>query len=104
MVRISSTHLNNFLSRLLDCLYFPSSTILNDYAKSNLRGIITPAQLLEISDSLTTIEMLTPEQRAAVRTTFAEGYNKQMRIMTVFSGAAVLTTLLVWERKPRRAE
>lgn len=92
-----------FLLEITDRL-LPSSTILNKYARSELQKSITLSQLLEISDSLTTIETLTPEQQAAVRTTFAEGYNKQMRIMTIFSGVAVLTTLLLWERRPRRVE
>jgi len=39
-----------------------------------------------------------------VRTAFAEGYNKQMGIMAGFSGVALLTSLLIWEKKPRRVE
>ena len=81
-----------------------SSTILNNYARSKLGDVVTMSQLVDISNSLTTIETLTAEQQAAVRMTFAEGYNKQMRIMTVFSGVAVLTTLLFWEKRPRRVE
>ena len=86
-----------FLMEITDHLLSPAQP-------SELQNIITSSQLLEISDSITTIETLTPEQQAAVRTTFAEGYNKQMRIMTIFSGVAVLTTLLLWERRPRRVE
>ncbi len=77
-------------------LTFPlfSSTVLYNHVRFKLQNVIAPSQLQDISNSCTTIDKLTSEQQVAVRMTFAEGYNKQMRIMAIFGGAAVLTTVL----------
>lgn len=84
------------------------STVLKNHVRSRLlessTSIITPKQLQLISGSLAVIDTFPPSQQAAIRTAFAEGYNRQMRIMTVFSGAALLTSLLIWEPKPRKTQ
>ncbi|CAD6581346.1 MAG: hypothetical protein ASARMPREDX12_000439 [Alectoria sarmentosa] len=77
------------------------STILNDHVRSRLQSLITPSELVDISNSFSAVEALTPAQQAAVRTAFAEGYNKQMQVMIAFSGAGFLTCLLLWEKKAR---
>ena len=81
-----------------------SSTILNNHTRSKLKSLITSSELLDISNSLSTIEALTPAQQATVRTAFAEGYNKQMQVMIAFSGMGLLACLLIWEKKPRGIE
>lgn len=83
------------------------STVLKNHVRSRLlqsSSSITPRQLQHISDSLAVIDTLPPDQQAAVRTAFAEGYNQQMRVMAVFSGLALLTSLLIWEKKPRKMQ
>lgn len=82
------------------------STVLKNHVRSRLlqsnSSSITPGLLQRISDSLVVIDSLPQDQQAAVRTAFAEGYNQQMRIMTVFSGVALPTSLLIREKKPRK--
>lgn len=86
------------------------STVLKNHVRSRLlqssgsSSSITPGQLRNISDSLAVINTLPPDQQAAVRTAFAEGYNQQMRVMTVFSGVALLTSLLIWVNKRRKMQ
>ncbi|KAM5437363.1 hypothetical protein McanMca71_001024 [Microsporum canis] len=77
------------------------STALSSYLAPRLAVIITPAELKAIADSLSAINNLTSMQKDAVRNEFAHGYNRQMGLLTVFSGLALLATLLLWERKPR---
>ncbi|KAF2093099.1 drug resistance transporter EmrB/QacA subfamily [Rhizodiscina lignyota] len=77
------------------------STILNNHLKGKLAHLITPAQIQAISENLSSIQSLSPTERAAVRTAFAEGYNRQNIFLTVFSGLSLIASLFLWERKPR---
>lgn len=81
-----------------------SSTILNNHTRSKLKSLISTSELLNISNSLSAIDALTSAQQAAVRTAFAEGYNKQMQVMIAFSGVGLLTCLLILEKKSRSFE
>ncbi|MCJ1393515.1 hypothetical protein MMC18_006390 [Xylographa bjoerkii] len=80
------------------------STILNNQLKTSLLSVLGPAQLRNILDSTAAVASLEPVQQVAVQTAFATGFNKQMRIMIAFTAAAFLSTLLIWERKPRRTK
>lgn len=75
--------------------------MLRNYLTPTLAGIVGPKELQEISESLSSIQKLSPAQIEAVRNAFAVGYNKQMQLLTGFSGAALLASFLIWERKAR---
>ena len=79
-----------------------SSTVLNGYVKGKLSRELSGMQIAAISQSLSAIGNLTSNEQIFVRTSFAEGYNHQTRILTVFSGLVVASSLLMWERNPRR--
>jgi hypothetical protein len=78
------------------------SMLLSNSLQDALKVVITPQQLAGISDSLSAIDALQPSQIATVRTAFAEGYHRQMILLTAFSGVTVLACLLLWESQPRR--
>ncbi|PGH09842.1 hypothetical protein GX51_00529 [Blastomyces parvus] len=78
------------------------STILNNDLRPKLASVISPSQLRAISDSLSSIDNLTPAQQTAARLAFGEGYNKQNIFLTAFSGVSLLTSMFIWEKKLRR--
>ncbi|KAJ4419091.1 hypothetical protein N0V85_001189 [Neurospora sp. IMI 360204] len=78
------------------------STLLNNHVESKLPGILDPSRVAEISESLSAIQSLPPDEQIAVRTVYAEGYNKQNILLAAFSGVAFISCLLLWEKTPRR--
>ncbi len=69
-----------------------SSAIKNIRLRPKLESLVKPAQLQAISERLSSIEALTPAQRAAVRTAFVEAYNKQNIFPTGFSAVSLVTS------------
>jgi hypothetical protein len=75
--------------------------VLRNYLSPTIAAVTGPQGLQDISENSSSIEKLSPPQMAEVRNAFAVGYNKQMELLTGFGGAALLASLLLWERKPR---
>lgn len=81
-----------------------SSTILNNHLRPRLTLTITPSQAQAISDSLSAIHTLDPDKQDAIRSAFAEGYNQQNIFLTAMTGVGLISSLFIWERRPRRVE
>ena len=79
-----------------------STTVLNSFVKNKLPTMLSPAEIAGIGNSLSEIAKLTVEQQEFVRRTFAEGYARQIWVTAGFSGLVVVSSFLMWERKPRR--
>ena len=77
------------------------TNILNNKIRS-ASGILSPQQVQGLLQSAQAINTLTPDLQVAVRQLFANGYNEEMQVLIAFSGAALLATLMMWERQPRR--
>ena len=75
--------------------------VLNNKIKSGSLPL-TSQQLSDLLKSAQTIKALPLDLQELVRQAFARGYNEEMQILLAFSGAAMLATLLMVERKPRR--
>jgi len=78
-----------------------SSTLLSNYVGPTLSSVVTPEELHAISDSFSNIDKFSPSQVEAVRTAFAVGYGRQMKLLVGFSAAGLLASLLLIERKQR---
>ncbi|KAH8886999.1 drug resistance transporter EmrB/QacA subfamily [Thozetella sp. PMI_491] len=78
------------------------ATILNNHLSPQLLSIVTPAQAQKISESLATINDLTPDQQVAVKHLFSEGYGKQNIFLTALTAIAFITAVCLWERHPRK--
>lgn len=89
---------------LLNCTDQTRSTILNGFLSPRLSKLLTPAELQAISDSVQFVNGLPDTIREAVRKVFCDGYNEQLRVMLYFSVGAWLSTLLLWEKKLKRAK
>ncbi|KAI4264792.1 MAG: hypothetical protein L6R42_000117 [Xanthoria sp. 1 TBL-2021] len=80
-----------------------STNILNGKLQSVSR-LLSSEQLQGLFQSAQNIKTLPPHLQETVRQTFGRGYNEQMQALTAFGGAAVLITMMMWERKPRRMQ
>ena len=77
------------------------TNILNNRVKAKSH-FLSAQQLQELLQSAQTIKTLPLPAQKAVRETFAEGYNEEFQVLIAFAGAAILATLMMWEKKPRR--
>jgi len=79
------------------------TNVLNNQVIADLSTVLSRSQLEQLLQSAQTIATIPPASRETVKHVYAEGYNRQMQVMTAFSGAAVLATLMLWEKRPRKA-
>ncbi|KAL7627255.1 hypothetical protein AAE478_001444 [Parahypoxylon ruwenzoriense] len=80
-----------------------SSTVLNNHLSANLPGLLSPWDIMQISDSVQYVNTLPDDTREAVRQVFADGFNAQMRVMMYFNVAVWIFALTLWERRLRSA-
>lgn len=81
-----------------------SSILFNNHVKSKLPGLLDPSRIAEISESLSATQNLPSDEQIAVRTVYAEGYNKQNILQAAFSGIAFLSCLLLWEKNSQATD
>lgn len=79
------------------------TNILNNKVKSG-SSFLSPEQLHGLLQSAQLIKTLPPDAQEVVRQVYGKGYNEEMQALTAFGGAAVLATLMMWEKKLRRME
>ena len=79
------------------------TNILNDKVKSE-STFLSSQQLHSLLQSAEAINTLPSNLQERVRRIYGMGYNKEMQALTAFGGAAVLATLLMWEKKLRRMQ
>lgn len=77
------------------------TNILNNKVRS-ASAVLSQQQVRDLLQNAQTLDSLPPTQQRIVRELFARGYNEEMHVLIAFSGAAVLATLMMSERKPRR--
>ncbi|KAL9078059.1 MAG: hypothetical protein Q9157_003027 [Trypethelium eluteriae] len=76
------------------------TTVMNSYVQSHLREFLAPAQVHSLLETTGTLSTLSPDLRNFIQTTFASGYNAQMRVVIGLSGGQLLLACLLW-RKPQ---
>ena len=79
-----------------------ATNALNNYVKSRLSDSLTGEQLANLLRSVESVRLLPADLQDIVRSTFAEGYDLQMRIMIGFGAAQILMLGTMWEKKLRR--
>ena len=63
--------------------------------KSELTGVLAPAQLADIAATASTF---TAEQRAAVRTAYTDAFREDMIIACAVTGLGLLVSLLIYRK------
>ena len=79
------------------------TNVLNNMVTSGLQSVLDPEQLSDLLKTAQTLETLPPAVQRIVREIYGEGYNRQLQIMTAFSAASMLATLMMWEKRLRRS-
>ncbi|KAL9041869.1 MAG: hypothetical protein Q9180_000993 [Flavoplaca navasiana] len=77
------------------------TNILNNKVKT-ASSFLSSEQLHGLLESAQTIRLLPSGLQEMVREVYGKGYNQEMQALTAFGGAAVVATLMMWERKLRR--
>jgi hypothetical protein len=77
------------------------ANILNNHITDRLHGILDPLQIKALLASVQALELIPSEQREVVREAFTASFIQQMQIILGLSGAGLLLTLLMVERRPR---
>ncbi|KAH8692258.1 putative MFS multidrug transporter [Talaromyces proteolyticus] len=77
-----------------------ATIVLNHKINTELAGILTPFQLHNLEQSLTTIAELSPSDRAAVTRVYAASFGTQMRICTYLSAAGVIAATGTYLSEP----
>jgi hypothetical protein len=77
-----------------------ATIILNHKLTTQLTGIVSPSQLRNLEQSLTTILKLGSADRAAVAVVYAASFNAQMRICTYLSAVAIVAAMGTFLKAP----
>ena len=80
------------------------STLLNNQIKAETAKFLTPSQVAALLQSFQSINQLPPDIQNEVRNVYGAAYGQQMRVMLYFSIVALLSLVLLAERRPRRPE
>ena len=78
------------------------TNILNENVTLGTTEFLSLQQLSDLLQSAQTIQTLPLELQIIVKQVFGKGYDEEMQVLAAFGGAALLATLMMWERKPRR--
>ncbi|EPQ63444.1 Bgt-1520 [Blumeria graminis f. sp. tritici] len=77
-----------------------ANILLNSKIGSELKSVLSPTELQNLRQSISTIINLTPIQQAKTIGVFAHSFNSQMRICLYLSVISVFVALFTWQKNP----
>jgi len=77
-----------------------SIIVFNKESQKFLVGILTAELLGLLHESPAVIDTFSPMQRLKIRDVFAESFNESLRACTYVSAAAVVASLIMYQRHP----
>lgn len=77
-----------------------ATIVLNNKLSQQLRGVLDPAKIKALEQSLNTIGSLSPADQARVGQVYTDSFNEQMRICTYISIFTLLAALGTCQRHP----
>jgi hypothetical protein len=81
-----------------------ATIIFNHHIANDLPNSLSPTQLSNLQQSITTIYDLDLQQQAEVAKVFASSFNQQMRICTYLSAVALVVAIFTWQKNPANVE
>jgi hypothetical protein len=75
------------------------TTAFNGLVRSRLSGLVSDSELETLLKSPETIALFTPGIQDTIRTTFAQGYTLQVKILAGLAAGQIPTALLMWEKE-----
>lgn len=77
-----------------------ATIVLNKKLSQQLQGVLDPAKIKALEQSLNTLGSLSPAGQARVGQVYVDSFNEQMRICTYISLFALLAALATYQRNP----
>jgi hypothetical protein len=77
------------------------ANILSHTLKDSLQGKLSPQQMGGLLSNAEAIKSIPNELQEAVRQAFAHSFKRQMQALCGLTGAGLLATLIMFERRPR---
>ncbi|KAF2262723.1 MFS general substrate transporter [Lojkania enalia] len=77
-----------------------ATSVLNAKLRAELPRMLSPEKLEAVLRSTTVIHKLPGNVRSVVEDVFGEGYALQLKVVVAFAAVNVLTTCMVWRKKP----
>lgn len=74
--------------------------VLNNKLSSGLAGVLDPARVKSLEQSLNNIPTLNPNDQALVAQAYTNAFNSQMRICTYLSAVALLAAIATYQKNP----
>lgn len=74
------------------------TTAFNGLVRSQLSDLLSGSELETLLKSPGTIALFTPDTQEIIRTTFAEGYTLQVKILAGLAAGQIPAALLMWEK------
>lgn len=77
-----------------------ATIVLNKKLSNGLTGVLDPAQIKSLEQSLSTVSSLSPANRVLVAQLYTDAFNEQMRICTYLLAAALLAAAATYQKHP----
>lgn len=78
-----------------------TQAILNDSFRSQLAKFLSSEELKAVMLSTANIDQLSAVHKDLTCRAYGRSANAQMRVVTAFAGAAILTSIFAWQKAPR---
>lgn len=75
------------------------TTVLNNFVRPRLVEFSSEGSITALLQSAEAIGSFAPDTQLLIKSTFAEGYNLQMKILAGFAAAQVPSSILMWQKK-----
>ena len=77
-----------------------ATVVLNNKLSTCLTGVLDPARVQSLEESLNDISTLNPDDQALVAQAYTDAFNSQMRICTYLSAVALLAAIATYQKNP----
>ncbi|OKL56913.1 hypothetical protein UA08_07740 [Talaromyces atroroseus] len=67
---------------------------------TDLKGILTPAQISDLQTDTGVLSILNEAEREAVRVTYNKAFDSSMRICLYFAAASLVVNIFIWQKNP----
>ena len=77
-----------------------ATIVLNNKLSDGLAGVLDPARIKSLEQSLNNISTLSPANQRLVQKMYSDAFNEQMRICTYISVVALLAAIATYQKHP----
>ena len=75
------------------------TTVQNSFVRHRLSQSLSPNQIDQFLQSPEAAALFSPEIQLAIKKTFTDGFNIQLKILAGFAAAQIPSSLMMWQKK-----